>query len=186
MDELKREVGPVTTPPWGTVGVFDSPAAVLHASEALRDAGYKALDANVPFPVHGLDRALGHTVTKIPWISLGGAAFGLGGMVWLSYYVSYDYPFNISGKPVFSYQAYVPLYFELMVLFCAFATFFGLWGLCRLPAFFHPVMQHKDFPRVTDDRFLVSVEASDPRYDAVKIKELMEQHGGHDVEEVMS
>jgi hypothetical protein len=184
MDELKREAG--LTPVHGTVGVFDTPVQIYHACEQIRDAGFQRWDAYTPFPVHGLDKAMGQKPTIIPFISLAGAIFGLGGMLWLSYYVSWDYPLNISGKPVFSYQAYVPLYFELMVLFCAFATFFGLWGLCRLPAFFHPVMTHSKFPRATDDRFLICIEATDAKYDAAAVRALLEKLGAHDVEEVHS
>jgi hypothetical protein len=184
MDELRREAG--VLPPYGVVGVFDTPAEILHAAEELRDAGYKQVDALTPFPVHGMERALGLRSSIMPWIALAGAILGLGGMVALSYYVSVDYPLNISGKPVFSYQAYVPLYFELMVLFCSFATFFGLWGLCRLPSFFHPTMAHPRFPVATDDRFLLVVEASDPRYDVTAVKALLEKLGAHDVMEVRS
>lgn len=184
MDELKREVG--VTPQYGTVGVFDTPIGILHACEELRDSGFKHFDALTPFPVHGLESAIGLRPTIMPWISLAGAIFGLGGMFWLSHFVSYDYPFNISGKPVFSWQAYVPLFFELMVLFCAFATFFGVWGLCRLPTYFHPAMQHPKFPLATDDKFLLVVEARDPLYDSAKVKALIEKLGGHDVSEVHS
>lgn len=184
MDELKREAG--VTPAYGTVAVFDTPADILHACEAVREAGYKQFDALTPFPVHGLERAIGIKPTVMPWISLAGAAAGLSFMVWLSWYVSVDYPLNISGKPVFSWQAYVPLFFELMVLFCSFATFFGVWALCRLPTYFHPAMQHPKFALATDDRFIIVVEARDPLYDPIKLKALLEKHGGHDVAEVHS
>jgi hypothetical protein len=184
MDELKREAG--VAPPYGVVGVFDTPIGILHACEELRDAGWKKIDALTPFPVHGLERAIGIRPTLMPWISLGGAAFGLFGMFALAAYVSFDYPLNISGKPIFSWQAYVPLFFELMVLFCSFATFFGVWGLCRLPTFFHPVMTHPMFPSATDDKFLIVVEAADPLYDATKVKALLEKLGAHDVLEVQS
>lgn len=184
MDELRREAG--VTPPYGTVGVFDTPAEILHAAEELRDAGFKQIDALTPFPVHGMEKALGLSSSVMPWIALAGGAFGLIGMVSLAYFVSWDYPLNISGKPVFSWQAYVPLFFELMVLFCAFATFFGLWGVCRLPTFFHPVMTHPRFPQITDDKFMMVIDAKDPLYDAVKVKEVLERLGGHDVTEVQS
>jgi hypothetical protein len=184
MDELKREVG--VTPPYGTVGVFDTPVGILHACEELRDAGWKHFDALTPFPVHGLEKACGFKPTHMPWISLAGAIFGITGMFALSYYVSVDYPLNISGKPIFSWQAYVPLFFELMVLFCAFATFFGVWGLCRLPTYFHPSMQHPKFAQATDDKFLLVVESRDPLYDGAKLKALIEKLGGHDVTEVHS
>jgi hypothetical protein len=184
MDELKREAG--MTPPYGTVGIFDTPGEILHAAEELRDSGYKNIDAYTPFPVHGMERAIGLKPSVMPWISLAGAAFGLSGMFALALFVSLDYKLNISGKPAFSWQAYVPLFFELMVLFCAFATFFGVWGVCRLPTFWHPTMTHPRAPSVTDDKFMMVVEASDPIYDAVKVKETMERLGGHDVMEVRS
>ena len=172
------------SPPFGVVGVYDTPAAIYHACEALRDAGYKHFEAHTPFPVHGLERAMGLPDTRLPWISLLGGAFGLGGMVWLAWYVNVDYPLNISGKPPFSYQAFVPLFFEMMILFCALATFFGLWALCRLPAFFHPVMTHPRFHQASDDKFLISVEAKDPKFDRTATRQLLEKLGAHDVEEV--
>jgi Protein of unknown function (DUF3341) len=184
MDELKKEVG--SGEAWGLVGVTDSPAQIFHVCEKLRDEGYKSFDAHTPFPVHGLERAIGVPASKVPWISLGGGIFGLSFMVWLSWYTNNDYPLNISGKQPFSWQVYVPLYFELMVLFASFGTFFGMWGLNKLPAFFHPVMQHPMFPRASDDRFLVSIEAKDAKYDLVKTRALLEKLGVHDIEEVQS
>src|SRR5262245_53823981 len=99
---------------FGLVGVFDTPADIYHCCETLRDAGYKHFDACTPFPVHGLERAMGISPSRIPWISLAGGATGLGFMVWLAYYTQgVWYPLNISGKVGFSWQAYVPLFFEL-------------------------------------------------------------------------
>ena len=184
MDELKKEVG--VTGPYGLVGCFDTPAQIYHACETLRDEGYKAFEAHTPFPVHGLERAMGIPASKVPWLSLAGGAFGLFGMIWLTWYCAVDYPWNISGKEAFSWQVYVPLYFEMMVLFSSFGTFFGMWGLNKLPTFFHPVMQHPMFHRATDDLFLVSIEAKDPRYDAEKTRALLEKLGAHDIAEVQS
>ena len=185
MDEhLKKEVAAFG--PYGLVGVTDSPAEIFHLCERLREEGYTKFETHTPFPVHGLERAMNLPASKVPWISLAGGAFGLFGMVWLTWYVAVDYPLNISGKPAFSWQVYVPLFFEMMVLFSSFGTFFGMWGLNKLPTFFHPVMQHPLFYRASDDRFLVSVEATDPKYDAVRTKELLEKLGAHDVLEVQS
>lgn len=184
MDELKKEVG--ATAPYGLVGVTDSPAAIYHVCEKLREQGYRNFEAHTPFPVHGLEKAMDLPASKVPWISLSGGIFGALGMLALSYYVAVDYPLNISGKPAFSWQTYVPLYFELMVLFASFGTFFGMWGINRLPTFFHPVMQHPMFPRSSDDRFLITVEASDPNYDVEKTRALLEKLGVHDIAEVQS
>jgi hypothetical protein len=175
------------TKPFGLVAVYDSPGELYHACEALRDAGYKDFDAHTPFPVHGLENAMGIKPSKIPWVSLTGAISGLSFMVWLAYYTQkQDFPQVISGKEAFSWQAFVPLFFELTILATALFTFFGLWGMNKLPQFWHPVMTHPKFPAATDDKFLISVEAKDPKYDASATRELLQKHGGHDVEEVMS
>ena len=80
----------------------------------------------------------------------------------------------------------MPLFFELTVLFASLCCFFGMWGMNRLPTFFHPVMQHPQFHRATDDRFLLSVESRDPKFDLVATKALLEKVGAKDVAEVMS
>ena len=182
--ELKKEVG--SSGPYGLVGVFDTPAQIFHACERLRDEGYKRFESHTPFPIHGLENAMGLPASRVPWISLAGGAFGLLGMVWLTNFVAVDYPWNISGKAAFSWQVYVPLFFEMMVLFASFGTFFGMWGLNQLPSFFHPVLTHPMFFRASDDRFLISIEATDPRYDADKTRALLEKLGAHDVAEVQS
>jgi hypothetical protein len=172
--------------PYALVGSFATPAAIYHACEALRDAGYRSFDAHTPFPVHGLEKAMGLKPSRLPWIVLvcgifgGSAAFAL--QAWVH---SVAYPQNIAGKPFFAFQAYVPITFELTVLFAAFGTFFGVWGLSKLPRFFHPIMQHARFPSATDDRFLVSIESIDPRFDTAVTRALLEKLGAESVEEVL-
>ena len=94
--------------------------------------------------------------------------------------------FNFSGKPFYSVPAFVPVIFEMTVLLAAFGCFFGMWGLNRLPCWFHPVMQHPSFLRASDDCFFISVEAKDPVYDARFTAKLLEDLGGHEVQEVAS
>jgi len=95
-----------------------------------------------------------------------------------------DYPLNIGGKPLLSIPAFIPVTFELTVLFSVFATFFGLWALCGLPQLFHPAFSNKAFAKVTDDKFFILVEADDPKFDLSKTKTLLEQTGATFVEEV--
>jgi hypothetical protein len=182
---------PGTTPPdqgelWGMTGLFETPEALYTACEGLRDAGYKAIDALTPFPVHGLEKALGIKPTKLPWIVLMGSITGLSSGVLLTWYVNWDYPLNISGKRPFSWQVYIPVYFELTILLSALFCFFGLWALCRLPTYFHAMNRHKSFPRATDDGFFVTIEAVDPKYDASKTRALLEKLGAKEIEEVHS
>jgi hypothetical protein len=170
---------------FGIVARFESPAALTHACEALRDAGYKKFDAHTPFPVHGLEHAMGVGPSRLPWIVLGGGIAGLAtGFALQSWVHIYGYPQIISGKPLFAIPAYIPIMFELTVLLSAFGCFFGLWGLCGLPRPFHPVMQHPTFVRATDDGFFISVEAIDPLYDAVRTRSLLAHAGGQEIEEV--
>lgn len=172
--------------PWGMVGLFETPEELYHAAEGLRDAGYKGIDAMTPFPVHGLEKALGIKPTKLPFIVLAGAATGLLSGILLTWYVNYDYPLNISGKRPFSWHVYIPVYFELTILFSALTCFFGLWVLCQVPRPFHPTMRHKSFPRATDDGFFLTVEATDPKYDAADTRSLLEKLGAVEIEEVHS
>jgi hypothetical protein len=171
---------------WGMMGLFETPADLYHACEELRDAGYQGIDAMTPFPVHGLEKALGLKPTKLPWFVLTGGATGLLSAILLTWYTNYDYPLNISGKVPFSWHIYIPVYFELTILFSALTCFVTLWALCKVPTFFHATMRHKSFPRATDDGFFVTIEASDPKYDAEDTKKLLEKLGAKEIEEVCS
>lgn len=177
---------PQATKPFGVMGYFETPGDLYHACEKLKEEGYLHYDAHTPFPVHGLEKAMGLPPSKLPWIALAMGTFGLLGAIWLTWYCSTDYALNISGKEAFSWQAYVPIYFELTVLCTAFGCFFGTWGLNKLPTYFHPTMQHPSFGRATDDAFFISIEAKDPRYDAKKTMALLEKLGAKEVMEVES
>jgi hypothetical protein len=169
---------------WGMMALFETPAELYQACEQMRDAGYQDFDAQTPFPVHGLEKAIGIKPTKLPWFVLVGGFTGLASAILLTWYVNWDYPLNISGKRPFSYHVYIPVYFELTVLFAALTCFFGLWIICKLPMFFHPTMRHRSFPRATDDGFFIVVPATDPKYDASGTKKLLEKLGATEIEEV--
>ena len=169
------------------MGWYETPAELYKACEALRDAGYQRFDAHTPFAVHGLEQAMGLPPSRLPWIVLGGGLFGLLGSIALAWYTQgFDYPQNISGKEAFSFQAFVPVFFELTVLCAAFAAFFGMWGMNKLPRFHHPVHAHPSFHRATDDAFFISVEAADPAYDSVATKRLLIALGTRELHEVAS
>lgn len=171
--------------PFGLVAVYRTPAALLDACAKLRDAGYQRFDAHTPFPVHGIERAMGLRPSRLPFIVLACALVGgLGALALQTWVHSVAYPQNIAGKPLFALPAYVPVTFELTILLSAFGTFFGVWGLSRLPRLFHPTMRHPSFVRVTDDRFLISVEASDPRFELGGTTALLREAGGEEIEEV--
>jgi len=171
--------------PFALVGYFDTPADLYHACEGLRDAGYKHFDAHTPFPVHGLEKAMGLKPSRLPWIVLiCGATGGTIGFLLQSWVHLFGYPQNISGKPLFAFPPMVPIIFELTVLLSAFGAFFGMWALNRLPMWFHPVMQYSKFETFSDDQFLLSVEASDPKFDSAGTRALLAELGAQDIEEV--
>ncbi|MCA9692863.1 MAG: DUF3341 domain-containing protein [Myxococcales bacterium] len=170
---------------YGLLAEYDSARGIYKACEKVRDAGYTCWDAHTPFPVHGLDGAMGLKNSPLPWIVFGmgmtGALFGITLQYWTS---AVDYPLIIASKPLFSYQAFVPVTFELGILFSAFGAVFGMLGLNKLPTLYHALFKVPKFARATDDRFFISIEARDPNYDPGRTRKLLEGTGAVSVEEV--
>lgn len=165
----------------GLLAEYDSPGAVMHAAETIRDAGYTKWDVNTPFPVHGMDGAMGLKPTPLGWISFCGGITG-GSLGWLMQWWmnGVDYQINIAGKPAFTMQTSVPVAYELTILLTAFATLFGMFGLNRLPQLYHWAFHSKRFERVTDDRFFITIDAEDPKFDTDKTGALLEKtHPAH-------
>jgi hypothetical protein len=133
--------------------------------------------------VHGLDRAMGLRRSPLPWIVLGtaltGAALGFILQWWVH---AVAYPLVISGKPFFSWPAFIPITFEVSILFGALGAVFGMLGLNQLPMHHHPLFRSKVFERVTDDAFFISIEAWDPRFDRAATGQLLESLGARSVE----
>ena len=164
---------------------FDDADTLVRGCEKVRDAGYRRWDAYTPFPIHGMDRAMGIRGTRLPWIVLVGGLTGLGLALLMQWWMNaVDYPFMISGKPFFGLPAAIPVTFELTVLFSALTTFFGMWGLNGMPRLHHPLFTSERFLRVTQDRFFIAIEASDPKFDTRSARALADSLGGTAVEEV--
>lgn len=169
----------------GLMAQFDDPDTMLAAAAKLRKAGYTKTDAYMPFPVHGVDDALGIKPTILPWIVLALGLFGGVGGLALQYWTNaVDYPFIISGKPLFSLPANIPVVFELTILHAAFAVFLGMLALNRLPTFSNPLFRVPEFARATDDKFFLTVDANDGKYKPNKTRELFDSFGGSAVIEV--
>ncbi len=170
---------------WGYVTEFETVPDLIAAAEKVRDAGYTKWDCHTPFPVHGLNDAMGLKPTILPLIVFGagltGAAVGIG-LQWFTN--AFDYPFLISGKPYFSLPANIPVMFELTILFAAITAFIGMLALNMLPQWFFGGFKSSKFKRVTSDRFVITIEAGDPKFDAVGTKAFMQTLGGDDVEAV--
>lgn len=168
---------------WGVLAEFDTTPGLYHACEKVRDAGFKQWDAHTPFPVHGLDDAMGLPPSKLPWIVLVLGLSGTATAFALQYFVhSVEYLIVISGKPFFALPAYVPIMFELSVLFAAFGSVFGMLGLNKLPQFHHPLFRSRRFEAVTDDKFFISIEATDAKFDTEETVEFLKEIGATHVE----
>lgn len=164
---------------------FTDPNVLLEACKRVRDVGYRRWDAHTPFPVHGLDDAMGIRGTRLPLIVLAGGLFGCAGALALQIWTSaIDYPLIISGKPLVSLPAFVPVTFELTILFSALAAFFGMWTLNGLPRLHHPLLANRRFRRVTSDRFFIVIEADDPLADPERTPAFLASLGGTAVEPV--
>ena len=170
---------------YGLLAEFKTAAEIYRACERVRDAGFTRWDAHTPFPVHGLDGAMGLRRSKLPWIvlilGLSGAATGFALQTWVHLEA---YPLTISGKPYFAWPAFVPITFELGVLGGALGAVFGMFGLNQLPRHNHPLFDSARFARFSDDRFFISIEAADPRFDAQATTQLLEGAGATHVERI--
>src|SRR3954468_2673986 len=153
--------------PFGLIATFQTAPDLYHAAEKVRDAGYRYWDCITPFPIHGLDKAMGLRRSIVPRISLAGGITGFcTGMVMIWYTDMFDYPLTVGGKPFFSPMFAFPVSYELTILFTAFATIFGMFFLNRLPMHYHPVMKAPQFVRAMDDRFYIVIETNDPKFNA--------------------
>ena len=167
----------------GALARFTNPAELIEAAKKVRDAGYKKFDCHSPFPIHGMDDAMGLKRSPLGYIvggmTLTGATVGMTLQYWVA---AVEYPLIISGKPFFSWQAFIIVTFALFVLFGAFGAVLGMLHLNRLPRLHHPVFYSDKFAKVTDDAFYVSIEAEDEQFDEDKIQKFLSSIGGTDVE----
>jgi len=168
---------------WGLLAEFPDADALAHAAARVRDAGYVRWDAYTPFPVHGLDDAMGVRPTRIPWLVFFAGATGcLGGILMQWWMNAIDYPIIISGKPFFSLPANIPVAFELTILLAALTAFIAMLVANGLPRFHHPLFAQERFRRTTTDAFFIAIEAKDPRFDIEETDRLLRGAGGIHVE----
>ncbi|MBA3819358.1 MAG: DUF3341 domain-containing protein, partial [Deltaproteobacteria bacterium] len=170
---------------YGVLAEYDTPGELIEAARKVRDAGYTDFDCFSPFPVHGIDEAMGIKRTILPLIVFGGGFTGLLGGVFLQWWMNaYNWPWNIAGKPTWSIPANIPVAFETTILLSVFASFFGMWILNKLPQVWHPFFRSERFGHVTDDAFLLGIEARDRRFDAVATTQLLRDAGAIGIENV--
>ena len=170
---------------YGLLAEFKNPGELMEAARSVSKAGYHKFDAYSPFPIHGMDDAMGLKKSKLGWIVLFHGIAGLLIGIVLQLWVSTEaYPLNISGKPHANIPAFVPVAFELTILFSAFGAFFGMFVLNKLPSLNHPLFNSKIFEKVTDDGFFIGIEAGDDLYSNEKTEKLLKDIGASHIEKV--
>jgi hypothetical protein len=170
---------------YGLVAEFESPTALVHAANKAREAGYRRMDAYSPMPIEELHDALGLPTTKLPFVVLGGgltgALAGYGPQYWAS---TIAYPFNIGGRPLHSWPAFIVPTFETTILFSALAAVLGMIVLNGLPMPYHPVFNVKRFAMASRDRFFLCIESDDPRFQEHETRRFLESLGAREVNDV--
>ena len=166
----------------GVVAEFESASAIYQAAGQVTAQGYTRTDAHTPFVVHGLDKALAQGPSHVGWIVAACGFLGICGAQLMMWWMNgYDYKIWVSGKEPYAWPATIPITFECMVLLSAFGAVFGMFGLNKLPRLHHPIFSHQTFWRASDDRFFLSIEATDPKFDSRETVRFLESIGGKHV-----
>jgi hypothetical protein len=163
---------------------YGTPNAIARAAMRVRDAGYQKWDCHTPYAMHGMDEAMGLKPTGIGYISFIFGMLGLATAVFMMQYtnafsfnllnIGAGYPLVVGGKPPGAFPSMVPIIFELGILVCGLSTLFGLLAIIKLPRLNHPIFESERFEAASDDRFFISIEAGDQKFNLDGTKALLE------------
>lgn len=167
------------------VAEFSSEGVIIQAARKTREAGYRKTDCYTPYPVHGLAEAMDFRDNRVAWTIFIGGVIGFIAGASLEVYVSFfDYPINVGGRPYISWPAFIPVAYETTILLGSFAAVLGMLALNGLPKPYHPIFNTPNFERATTDKFFLSIEATDPKFDLAETKAFLEGLGADRVSEV--
>ena len=161
---------------YGCLAQFATPEELVDAARRAREAGYERIEAYSPFPVHGINEALGLRKSPIPVLALVGGGCGAITALGLEYFcAALHYPLNVGGRPLNSWPSFFPVLFELTVLGASSFAFFGMLFLNGLPRPYHPLFNVPEFKLAQRDRFFLVIEAADGKFDRAATRAFLEQ-----------
>ena len=167
----------------GMLAEFSCPKSLVNAAKQLRGRGYKGVDAFSPFPIHGLDDALEVRSSQLPWLVLfAGIVGGVSAIAFQWWTNAVDYPYLISGTPLFSLPANIPVTFEVIILAAAFAAFVGMLMINGLPRLANPLLRNERFRAATNDGFFLFVPGEDNDGESEAAQALLRELGGEKIE----
>lgn len=159
---------------------FARPDTVVAALAPLRAGNFGEIDTFSPYPLHGVTQALGFRKSPIPIITFLGGATGVATAYLMQWWCNaVDYPINVGGRPLHSLPSWVPIMFELLVLFGSFGAFFGLWAILRLPQPYHPVFNLERFRTAQVDRHWIGVRPFPGSDEQALVRRLRELGASH-------
>lgn len=169
------------TYPYGLIAEFDTAEALIAATRKVRDEGYVNFEAYSPFPIE-MDI---HPPSRLPWVIFAGGVIGLlTGFFFQVYIEAWHYPLNVGGRPYVSWPNFIPVTFELTILFGAFAAVIGLLAVNGLPHPYHPVFNHPRFDRASQDKFFLVIETADSRFEPDRTRQFLESLQAVEVSDV--
>jgi len=174
-----------TAPLFGVMAEYANEHDVVEAAKRIHSLGYRKMDAYSPFPVHGLDTAIGRRRTKLPLLifaaGITGTFAGFGMQIFAA---AIHYPQNIAGRPYVSWPMQIPIAFELTILFASLTAVFAMLALNGFPMPYHPTFNVPQFERASDNSFFLCVESTDDQFDVAKLKEAFESTDAKGIYEV--
>jgi hypothetical protein len=170
---------------YGYLCEVDNPHELIKLSKTVRESGYTNFDTYTPFPVHGIDKAMGIKPSILPWLSITGCFIGLTSAIALQYWTNgIDYALALSGKPYATLPAFIPVIFELTILFTAFFTVFGMFAINKLPTWNQPIFNLDSIKKATCSGFFLSISSEDKNFDEIKTKSFLNKQGGINIERI--
>jgi hypothetical protein len=167
---------------YGILAEFDGPEALLAAAREAREAGYRGLDAFTPFPVEGLSQILRLPRPRISWVGLIGGFGGAAVALFMQFYVNYEFPLDVGGRPVYAISAFAVVTFELTILFSALSMIVAMLWQNGLPRLNYPVFAARRFHLASKNRFFLCIKGDDRAFEPRQTAAFLSKAGALSVE----